>query len=239
MPLTTVLLVEDHPGVAAAVASGLGHAGFEVHHVGTIAAAQEAVRRRTYDLLLLDLSLPNGDGMMVIDRVAPLAPGVPFLVLTGHTDDTLAISAITRGADDVLYKATHGLADELARRLRFALYRCQRQRANGQALDVEAEQRMYQRRSADRRDRNLDRVGWAMVAMAAVVLVANVVADLAARQRPSFSITTAVIIFFLSGLGGTITQRGKVSSFVDSFARLRGPGPGGRRTDTPEAPHDH
>lgn len=229
-PGLSILMVEDNVQVVHSLRKGLEADGFSVEAVGTIAAARAACGRRRYDALTLDLTLPNGDGMMVVDRVVPLAPGTPFLVVTAHNDDALAITAITRGADDVLYKGMPNLRQELGLRIRFAIYRRQRERGTVQAVDADAEMKLYQRRAADRKRRDLNQFGWAMYGLAFIVLIANVGADLAARQRPSFSLTTAAIIFSLATLAIATTQGVDVDRVVTALARLRG---GQRRGDPP------
>jgi DNA-binding response OmpR family regulator len=102
-----VLMIEDDPRLAAMVADYLRAAGFEVEIAATAAAGLAAVRRATPDLVLLDLMLPDADGLDVFRglRALPGAGGqVPVLMLTAKGDPTDRVVGLELGADDYIAK---------------------------------------------------------------------------------------------------------------------------------------
>ena len=145
---TRVLLVEDNLGdarlIRELVADSPSAADFAVDHVDTVAGALQRLARRDVDVVLLDLTLPDGVGIDTVKRVTAAARDVPIVVLTGLTDDELALAAMKEGAQDYLSKAsldTH----LLVRAIRYAV---ERKHAEESVLDLLAEQRL--RVQADR-----------------------------------------------------------------------------------------
>ena len=123
-----ILLVEDNPGDARLVIEllrdGPGLAP-DVRHVTTIAAAGESLADESYDVVLLDLSLPDGNGITTVRRIRTFAPHVPVVVLSGLGDEESAIAAVSEGAQDYLLKSE--LDDvRLVRSLRYAVRRHER-----------------------------------------------------------------------------------------------------------------
>lgn len=131
-----ILLVEDNPGDARLLrewlAEGAGVEPFEANDVGTLAAALERLERGGVDLVLLDLSLPDAQGLETVQRAIEAAPKVPMVVLTGLDDEALAISAVQHGAQDYLIKGRLG-PPLLWRALRYAMER-KRAEENGRQL---------------------------------------------------------------------------------------------------------
>jgi diguanylate cyclase (GGDEF)-like protein/PAS domain S-box-containing protein len=101
-----VLLVEDSAGDASLVMSALGGAIdlFEVQWVSTLAAAVNELLDTHYECLLVDLGLPDGDGLGVVDALRESATDSALVVLTGRADDELGVLAIQHGADDYFVK---------------------------------------------------------------------------------------------------------------------------------------
>ena len=102
-----VLLVEDNPGDARLIQEFLFEANrgsFEIEVAGKLFEALEALSARTFNVVLLDLSLPDSSGLDTLTRTNADAPQVPIIVLTGLDDDMLAIEAVRRGAQDYLVK---------------------------------------------------------------------------------------------------------------------------------------
>ena len=117
-----VLLVEDSALVVDALSVLLDVAGYAVVAAGSVAAAVDAVRGGGVDALLLDLTLPDGDGLEVLARLA--ADGVhppPTLALTGHDDAATAARCHDAGCAAVLTKPVPSAA--LLRALEAALTR--------------------------------------------------------------------------------------------------------------------
>ena len=128
MTPTRVLLIEDNPGDAELIAISLeGAGGFQLEVCGRLSEAVERIARNGLDLILLDLGLPDSEGLDTFLRVNARAPHVPIVVLTGSEDDTLALQAVREGAQDYLVK---GVASSLLlRSLRYALERKRGQEA--------------------------------------------------------------------------------------------------------------
>lgn len=119
-----VLLVEDDPNDAALVRRALyGDPGgaFEVHAVPRLETALEHLATPGCDAILLDLRLPDGEGIPLLEAVVRAQPdAAPVVVLTGCTDPELALAVLAHGADDYLEKAAIG---RLARTVRLAIER--------------------------------------------------------------------------------------------------------------------
>ena len=128
-----ILLVEDNPGDADLVAEYLADADVpgvatSLRHVDRVAAAIASLRGRQPDVILLDLLLPDADGLDAVHAVRSAAPGVPIVVLTGMARHALAIDAVRRGAQDYLLKGRFD-GDSLLRAIRYAIERERTQRA--------------------------------------------------------------------------------------------------------------
>lgn len=120
-----VLLIEDNPGDACFVTHMLADAGtdgFSVEHVDRLAQALEVLARKTYDVLLVDLGLPDAEGIDVIRQLQVVVPKTPMVVLTGSDDQQAALKIVQAGAQDLLIKGQGG-GDLLARALRYAIER--------------------------------------------------------------------------------------------------------------------
>ena len=85
-----VLLIEDNPGDARLLAEVLRDTPgtpFELVRAELVSSALEWVRQERFDAILLDLSLPDGQGFGVLRSLLQVAPSVPVLVLTGLSDE--------------------------------------------------------------------------------------------------------------------------------------------------------
>jgi DNA-binding response OmpR family regulator len=107
-----ILLVEDNAGDARLVRLMLseGSTGssptltFNLTHVEQLNQAQKVLNQETFDLILLDLSLPDGYGLDTVSRVRHLAPDVAIVVMSGLSDEALAVKSVQEGAQDYLVK---------------------------------------------------------------------------------------------------------------------------------------
>jgi sigma-B regulation protein RsbU (phosphoserine phosphatase) len=120
-----LLMVEDNPGDARLLQEELkevASARFEVRHVMRLAEAVEAVSEPGVDVVLLDLSLPDGHGLSNIERMLQASPTLPLVVLTGTDDEQLAMKAVHAGAQDYLVKG-QTTGPLLVRALRYAIER--------------------------------------------------------------------------------------------------------------------
>jgi two-component system cell cycle sensor histidine kinase/response regulator CckA len=117
-----VLLVEDNPGDARLFTELVRDAGagqWKLVQVDRLSAALDRLRREPFDVMLLDLSLPDADGLDTLIRAHAEAPKIPIVVLTGHDDEALAVRAVRAGAQDYLVKGRMD-GDLLVRSIRYA-----------------------------------------------------------------------------------------------------------------------
>jgi signal transduction histidine kinase/CheY-like chemotaxis protein len=117
-----VLLVEDNEDDALLIRESLSETTLEIKRAERLSTALEQLAGGKFDAILLDLSLPDAQGLNTIGRVHGQAPGVPIVVLTGLDDEEAAVKAVEQGAQDYLIK---GQVDGhlLARSLRYAIQR--------------------------------------------------------------------------------------------------------------------
>ena len=99
-----VVLVEDNLQLANSVAEGLGEDGYAVDVVADAAKAIERGLRRDLDLMILDLGLPDRDGLEVLKELRGAHIHVPILVLTARDAIESRVAALEAGADDYLVK---------------------------------------------------------------------------------------------------------------------------------------
>lgn len=98
------LLVEDNPDLAASVAARLGLDGHAVDLAGTLADAEENLQITSYDLILLDIMLPDGDGRDFLARHRRAERQTPVIVMTARSAVSDRVDALDTGADDYITK---------------------------------------------------------------------------------------------------------------------------------------
>ncbi len=118
--MTRVLVVDDEPQIVRALQINLKARGYEVHLAGTGTAALKVAAQNPPELVILDLGLPDFDGVDVIRGLRGWTEA-PILVLSGRTDSTDKVEALDAGADDYVTKP-FGI-DELLARMRAVLRR--------------------------------------------------------------------------------------------------------------------
>lgn len=117
-----LLLVEDNPTDALIIREELSSGRFQVESVELLSEAVKLLRERSFDVVLLDLSLPDSDGLETFTNLHELVPHIPILLLTGRSDEQFAIKAVNAGAQDYLVKGL--LGDKvLIRAIRYAIER--------------------------------------------------------------------------------------------------------------------
>jgi DNA-binding response OmpR family regulator len=132
-----VLLVEDNVADARLLREMLNEPArnnYELTHCESMAKAVTHLLTKRVDVVLLDLGLPDSQGLAALGRAHGAAPQVPLVVLTGLDDEALAMEALQAGAQDYLFKGQID-ARGLTRALRYAIER----KAMDEALSVERE----------------------------------------------------------------------------------------------------
>ena len=120
-----ILVIEDNPADADFIHEMLLQAGslnFQIESVSRLSAAITRLESKDIDLVLLDLGLPDSQGLPTFHKLQKAAPDIPVIVLTGNDDQELAITAVRDGAQDYLVKGQIG-GSLLARAARYALER--------------------------------------------------------------------------------------------------------------------
>lgn len=127
-PAIRVLLIEDSPTDAELIRIGLEEvrtADFQIDAVETLADGMALLRKSSFDVVLVDLSLPDCSGIETCVRVHDRNPDVPLIILTGLDDEETALEAMKVGAQDYLVKGQLGNG-LLPRSIRYSI---ERQRA--------------------------------------------------------------------------------------------------------------
>lgn len=117
----SILVVEDEPAMASIICASLINAGFAVTSANSAADAWDAIGSRRLDAILLDLGLPDGDGLDVIAWVRASSNEVPVLVLSARDSVADRVTGLDAGADDYMGKPYE--TSELLARLRALLRR--------------------------------------------------------------------------------------------------------------------
>ena len=141
-----VLLVEDSPSDARLLLEQLTQVDpeqFEVTHLERLEDALARLKEQPFDVVLLDLSLPDSAGQETFLRAEREAPHVPLVVLSGTSDEMLGIEAVQHGIQDYLVKGQAG-GPQIARTIRYAIERKRMGEALRQARD-EMELRVEER----------------------------------------------------------------------------------------------
>ena len=137
-----ILLIEDEPEMASVLKTALERQDLVVDHVSTLADAEAMARLGTFDAVVLDRRLPDGDGLSLIPRLRALHVDAPVIALTAMSGLDDRVSGLNAGADDYMVKPF--ATEELVARLR-ALHRRQ--------FTVRAEQAVVGRLTYDFRHR--------------------------------------------------------------------------------------
>jgi DNA-binding response OmpR family regulator len=99
-----LLVVEDEARIAEIVRAALQRDGFAVDVIGRCADAREALATTSYDAAILDLGLPDGDGLKLLKELRGKGNGVPVLLLTARDAVEHRVTGLDAGADDYLIK---------------------------------------------------------------------------------------------------------------------------------------
>jgi len=100
----SVLVVEDNPDLVIGLQDLLRHDGYDVTVAGTVAGANELVRTHRFSAILLDLGLPDGDGLAVLKEAHRLDPSVPIVIVTADISRDRTVGSLMEGAYAYLTK---------------------------------------------------------------------------------------------------------------------------------------
>jgi two-component system, OmpR family, KDP operon response regulator KdpE len=121
-----ILVVDDEPAILRFLRVGLAGQGYVVSEAENGQSALDAVRQRRADLVVLDLGLPDIDGLEVIRRIREAGSAVPIIVLSSRDDEAAKVAALDLGADDYVTKP-FGIEELLARTRAAQRHRLQQQ----------------------------------------------------------------------------------------------------------------
>lgn len=102
-----ILLIEDNPGDAVTIREMLKESddmNYDISYTNRLDDGLKIIIKDNFDLILLDLCLPDSAGIDTFNIMKYNAPDIPIIVLTGLKEDILAVGAVGRGAEDYLVK---------------------------------------------------------------------------------------------------------------------------------------
>lgn len=185
-PPLRILLIEDNPGDARLIQLMLREAGesdgseslpASVEVADRLSTGLERLANASFDVALVDLGLPDAEGLAVVMSVRDHAPDLPIVVLSGREDRTTALEAVHEGAQDYLLKG-HVEPDLLQRALRYAVER-------GRLLRREREARSAAEAAVRTRDQVLSTVTHDLrTPLAAIRLYAQTLPERASTADP-------------------------------------------------------
>ena len=120
-----ILLIEDNPGDARLLQELLKDVislQFQMEQIDCLSRGIQRLNEQAFDVILLDLSLPDSQGLETFVQLQRQVRDVPIVVITGLNDETLAVRAVQEGAQDYLVKGQVS-SDVLARSIRYAIER--------------------------------------------------------------------------------------------------------------------
>lgn len=120
-----ILLIDDDAATGRLVRKHMERIGHAVHQAGTVAEGRAACRAEQYDVIILDQSLPDGDGLQLFRELAAEGPLPPVIMFTSTGDEDLAVQAMKAGLSDYLVK---GSPDSFLRSLQEAIERARQVR---------------------------------------------------------------------------------------------------------------
>jgi len=122
-----LLLLEDNPGdlqLCREMLKSANTTSWQLEHAASLADARLTLTDQTFDLIVLNLNLPDSQGLDTFQEVSKLAPQIPIVIMSGFADQAQALDAVQQGAQDYLIKDDL-TPDLLSRALRYAVERHQ------------------------------------------------------------------------------------------------------------------
>ncbi|HBG04358.1 MAG: hypothetical protein A2075_04445 [Geobacteraceae bacterium GWC2_58_44] len=124
-----ILLIEDDIGTRFGFARYFSHEGYQIVEADTLEKAEAAIAAEPFDAILLDITLPDGNGLDMVVKVRSTDTCIPVIVITGSGDIPLAVEAMRRGADNFLVKPVDNAALSLFLRKSLEVGKLKRQQA--------------------------------------------------------------------------------------------------------------
>ena len=100
----SILVVDDEPATLFGFSRYLSGAGYTVKEASCLSEAGETIWTQRFDAIILDLNLPDGNGIEWISKIRESYPDMAIVVITGRADIPMAVDAMQRGADNFLTK---------------------------------------------------------------------------------------------------------------------------------------
>src|SRR5690625_660734 len=117
--MNRILIIEDEPRISSCIAKGLKAAGYTTLAVSTAPEGRAQAITATFDLIILDLGLPDGAGYSVLSDLRSRALEIPVIILTARNSVDDTVTGLQSGADDYMAKPFH--FDELLARVQLPL----------------------------------------------------------------------------------------------------------------------
>ena len=105
-----ILLIEDEPHIAEPLTLTLNKEGLDPTRVGTISDAREAYKNNTFDLIILDVGLPDGNGFDFCKEIRGNGDNIPIIFLTARSNEIDEVRGLSIGADDYVKKPFSAIA---------------------------------------------------------------------------------------------------------------------------------
>ena len=99
-----LLVVDDEPSILTTLQKALTLEGYAVDVAGGVRVADDKLKKRTYDLCLFDVTLPDGDGLLLLERMRAGKNDTPVIMMSGHATIDTAVRAVKVGALNFLEK---------------------------------------------------------------------------------------------------------------------------------------
>ena len=102
--MTKILIVEDDPQISKSLAMNLKFSGYETTSASNVKEARHLLKEHHFDLMCLDIGLPDGNGLDLCQAIRDEGNDIPILFISARTDEATVVKGILNGADDYLRK---------------------------------------------------------------------------------------------------------------------------------------
>jgi len=138
-----ILIVDDDPFIRLSLSDRLRKAGYRIFEAESCSKTREILKRHELDLILLDLQLPDGDGLAILDEISQSGESLEVIMITAHGSIEKAVEAMRRGAQDFLQKPFE--LDDMEARIKRALNHRQLKRDTASIQVGQTEELMHRR----------------------------------------------------------------------------------------------